>query len=277
MANLLITLGDVTRASICRLSMINRAYLNLRIKEWLSRRGASYTWLRRGRALSRYLLKRPHDPDFGAFGSLAGDGLFLDIGASVGQSALSFRIFNRASPILSLEPLSEHAGDLSFTGRVITDFNFRILGAGREAGIQTLYVPYLREYALPAESSLDRTKTSAALDRLVSLGFQPSELSIREEAITIVRIDDLDLDPAFVKIDVEGSEDQVLEGMEATIARSRPYIMIEHSESSTAALERLASVGYKPFVLEHSAESLQPYASQDCSNIFLVPSEHDLQ
>jgi hypothetical protein len=40
------------------------------------------------------------------------DGLFLDVGANVGQSAMSFRIFNRQARILSIEPNPDLEPDL---------------------------------------------------------------------------------------------------------------------------------------------------------------------
>ena len=52
-------------------------------------------------------------------------------------------------------------------------------------------------------------------------------LSVRCE-----RLDDLRLDPAFVKVDVEGAEAEVLRGAAGTLRRSRPLVAFEHGLGS---------------------------------------------
>jgi FkbM family methyltransferase len=254
-----------------RKSQINRQTVAIRLKAGVSKLGPFYTWLRRSRAYARYLARRPHDPDFRAFGLLEGDGLFLDIGASIGQSALSFRIFNRKSPILSLEPLAEHEGDLRFVKRVIRGYEYRIAGAGSESGTKTIHVPTMDGYALPAESSLSRAQADAVLERLCSAGVPAKLLEVKEQRISLLRVDELGLKPGYVKIDVEGAEDEVLAGMEATIQASRPFVMIERSDASPNAISRLERFGYRPFIVDTEAETFAPYEGQDCGNIFLLP------
>jgi FkbM family methyltransferase len=175
------------------------------MKAAVARLGPLYWWARRLRAAGRYAARRPHDPDFAAFGQLDGDGLFLDVGASIGQSALSFRVFNRRSPIFSLEPLPSHRNDLRFAGLVARRHSFLIAGAAAESRRATLYVPTLGSYELPAESSLSRDDAAAVLERLRAEGASPSRLRLKEIEIDLRRLDELGLDPAFVKIDVEGA------------------------------------------------------------------------
>lgn len=252
--------------------MNRRNYLSLRIKILLSRGGPAYIWLRRLRALTRYLLRRPHDPDFRVFGSIKGDGLFLDVGASVGQSAYSFRIFNRSSPILSLEPLPEHQGDLRFVSKVLRGFDFLPFGAGKEAGNFPLYVPQIRDYALPAETSLDRSNAASVLDQLCAKGFSRSELTLRIVQSELIAIDDLHLNPAFVKVDVEGLELEVLEGMMDTIRSTRPLIMLEHSASTSHVIQLLMPLGYSCVVANSSGAGFDSYHGQRCTNVFFLPS-----
>ncbi len=239
-------------------------------KAAVSQLGPLYRWARRLRSYSRFLLRRPHDPDFAVFGKIAGEGLFLDVGASVGQSALSFRIFNRTSPILSLEPLPSHRGDLEFVRRVIRGYSFKMIGAGEEAKRADLFIPMMGSYELPAESSLRRDDAAAVLDRLESEGVARSRLRLAEVEVELRRIDELELSPEFVKIDVEGAELEVLQGMEATIARSHPTLMIERSERIGQVRELLAAAGYEAFHLLHGEGRLAPYEAQPCANVFFL-------
>jgi FkbM family methyltransferase len=242
------------------------------LKPLIARMGPVYRWARRFRALSRYVARRPHDPDFSAFGLLPGDGLFLDVGASIGQSALSFRIFNREAPILSLEPLPAHRNDLRFVRRVIRGQRFMMVGAAEESCRKTLYVPMLGSYELPAESSLSRDDAMAVLERLEAEGASPERLTLKEVAVELRRIDDLELEPSFVKIDVEGAELGVLRGMRETIARSHPALMIERSERFQQAAELLSADGYAPFAYDPETRQFSEYRGQQTVNVFFLPA-----
>jgi FkbM family methyltransferase len=241
-------------------------------KALVARFGPAYRWARRLRALARYLARRPHDPDFAAFAQLRGEGIFLDVGASIGQSALSFRIFNRTAPILSLEPLPAHRADLRFVQRVIRGYRFLISGAAAESGEATLYVPMLGSYALPAESALSRDDASRVLERLGAEGADPARLRIEEVEVRLRRLDELDLRPYAIKIDVEGAELGVLEGASETIAACRPYLMIERSERIDSVVDLLGGDGYEPFVYDRPSARFLPYRGQEVVNVFFLPA-----
>lgn len=241
------------------------------VKAAAARTGPVYRWARRLRALGRYLRRRPHDPDFAVFATLPGDGLFLDVGASIGQSALSFRIFNRRSPILSLEPLPSHRADLRFVQRVIDGHRFMIAGAAEETRHATLYVPLLGSYELPAESSLSKTDAAAVLERLEAEGAGRDGLQLKEVEVKLQRIDELEVDPSFVKIDVEGAELGVLRGMRETISRCSPVLMIERSERIAQVIDLLGGEGYAPFACDGRTAELRPYEEQDTVNVFFLP------
>lgn len=247
-----------------------------RLKALLARTGPIYRWARRGRAATRYARRRPHDPDFAAFAGLFGDGLFLDIGASIGQSALSFRIFNREAPILSLEPLPEHRDDLRFVGRLIRDHSFLMVGAADVSRDATLFVPTLGSYELPAEASLNREDAENVIEQLAAQGEDPARLTLREVAVELRRVDELELQPRFVKIDVEGAEVGVLEGMRETIREHTPALMIERSERVGRVIELLAEYGYRPFAFDQAAGRLSPYDGQPCVNVFYLARDEDL-
>jgi FkbM family methyltransferase len=244
-----------------------------RVKALVARFGPVYRWARRLRAVGRYAVRRPHDPDFAAFRQFGGDGLFLDVGASIGQSALSFRVFNRSSPILSLEPLPSHRNDLRFVRLVARRHRFMIAGAAEESRRATLYVPTLGSYELPAESSLDRDAAAAVLERLRAEGGDPTRLRLKEVEIDLRRLDELDLNPAFVKIDVEGAELGVLSGLRETIERCHPVLMIERSERTGQVVELLGAGGYGAFVYDSETEGFHPYGDQPAVNVFFLSDD----
>jgi hypothetical protein len=85
-----------------------------------------YPAMRRTWQFSRYVLRRPvtHGGGFAGFAKFPErTGLFLDVGASSGTSAMTFRVFNRQSPILSIEPNAILDKDLRTLKRIVRGFD----------------------------------------------------------------------------------------------------------------------------------------------------------
>src|SRR5829696_2958408 len=123
--------------------MLRRAQLWL----LLSPLARLYPIARRGWQISRYALHRPvtHGGDFAGLARIAQrDGLFLDVGASSGTSAMSFRVFNRRSPILAIEPNRLLEPELRFLRRIVPRFDYVIAAAGDERGTVRMYVPFFK-------------------------------------------------------------------------------------------------------------------------------------
>lgn len=102
-----------------------------RLKLLLAKNRPLYRWTRFTANLMRFLLRKPHDPDFAAFAKFPDrPGLFLDIGANIGQSALAFRVFNRRAPILSIEANASHEAELRLVRALLRGFDYMICAAG---------------------------------------------------------------------------------------------------------------------------------------------------
>ena len=126
-------------------------------KRALARNHGAYRHMRRASMFCKYLVGRPHEPDFAAFRHFRDrSGLFLDVGANSGESVLSFRLFNPTAPILSIEPNPYHQPDLEFLKRRIDRFDYLLCAAGDRAGRATLYVPMYRNLPLTGEASFHR-------------------------------------------------------------------------------------------------------------------------
>lgn len=71
----------------------------------------------------------------------------------------------------------------------------------------------------------------------------------KTKPVTLVSIDSLELNRLdFIKIDVEGMEEEVLEGANKIIARNNPIMMIEIIKSNKINIEKLLQInGYKFF------------------------------
>lgn len=244
--------------------------LKTRLKPLLYRHPRAYAATRRVYVLGRYLARRSHEPDFEVFGRYPDrDGLFLDVGANSGLSALSFRVHNKRSPILSIEPNPAHEPDLRLLRRLLRRFEYRMMAAGEENGTATLHVPMAGGVALTGEASLDRAfvadGTSVDLTPEVAAG----PVRIVEHVVPVRRLDELELDVDYVKIDVQGFELRVVRGLRQTFARCRPLLLIETSAETAAIEEELAPLGYSAWALR--GRDLVAYTGQSTVNVLLLP------
>jgi FkbM family methyltransferase len=246
--------------------------LKTRLKPLLLRSPRAYAAARRTYVLARYYARRPHEPDFALFGEFPErTGLFLDVGANSGLSALSFRVFNRTAPILSIEPNPTHEPDLRRLRRILRRFDYRIMAAGEENGTATLHVPLAGEVALTGEASLER----AFVEEGTSVDLAPETagraVRIVEYEVPVRRLDDLTLDVDYIKVDVQGFELRVFRGLLETIERRRPIVLVETSLETEKIRDLLAPLGYSAWQWDRG--TLRAYEGQSTVNVFLLPAD----
>jgi hypothetical protein len=81
------------------------------------------------------------------------------------------------------------------------------------------------------------------------------------------RLDDLGLEPSHVKIDVEADSVDVLRGLEGTIDRCRPVLLVETRGPASRGFTFLTDRGYRPHVVEDGA--LRPWRPGFANTVFL--------
>jgi FkbM family methyltransferase len=231
---------------------------------------AVYAWAHRCSAWLRFLLRRLNEPDFAGFRHFQDrDGVFLDVGANIGQSAMSFRRVHRPAPILSIEANPRLERDLRLVKRFLRRFDYRICAASDEAGSLTLHVPVYRGLTLTGEASMDASSAREPFWTMQQGVADSGALELQATKVQSIRLDDLRLAPAFVKIDVEGFELRVLKGLEATLAEHHPIVLVERSEGRDVP-EFLAAMGYRPFVYLAREDRFEPDPGGS-QNVFYLP------
>ncbi len=241
----------------------------LRIDQAIRRNVYAYELFRT--YVGRLSFMLPLELEFHAFRILPStDRLFLDIGANDGISARSFRLFNKTTPILSIEANPCHQAALERTKAALDLFEYKLVAAGESRGQLVLHTPVFRGIALSAYAAMDRSEAERRLRE--DMPRSREKLRFIETAVPVIPIDDLALAPDFVKIDVEGFELQVLRGMAATIKRCNPALMIERDPRHAAAIaEFLRPFGYRPYLFDRHAGGFRSYDGGEPDNLFYLP------
>ncbi|HYE53767.1 MAG TPA: FkbM family methyltransferase [Chitinophagaceae bacterium] len=192
------------------------------------------------------MLRKPHEHDFALLRKfpLTGPLSFVDIGTNRGEAIQSMLSVHKHCTIVGFEPnpiIFKKAATLYKDFKQVKLHN---CGLGKERGVFTLYLPFFRNFMFDGLASFNRSEAAGWLkDRI--FGYRAERLRIREIACELKRLDDFNLSPHFIKIDVQGFEYEVLEGALETLKKTHPVLLIETpSEQATGLLNRL---GYKAY------------------------------
>jgi FkbM family methyltransferase len=240
-----------------------------------------YLWFAAWTVAHKLTFLLPHDRSYFAIRHFGGTSnhLLVDVGANDGISALSFHKLEPDVRILSLEPNPLHRSSLQALKTRIPNFDFMMVGAGDAAAEIRLFSPYYKGIALHTftSGSVEQVKTA------VAKSFGPNvaaALEVTECAVPVIALDELNLAPWTIKIDVEGFDYKVLLGARGTLERHRPYVIVEacHAELEPM-LGYFAEFNYVVLTFDqainkfaHLEQGTLEYAT-GARNLFAVPHE----
>jgi FkbM family methyltransferase len=142
------------------------------------------------------------------------DGFYIDVGASDPvEHSVTKAFYDAGWHGINIEPLPAHAA--AFAGERPRDVNLAI-AAGSRQGELTLYdVPAVRGWASPKESVAEAHRAE---------GHEVAELKVPVRTLASVCEEHAHGEIHFLKIDVEGFEGEVLQGMD--FGRWRPWVLV---------------------------------------------------
>ncbi len=189
---------------------------------------------------------------------------YVDIGANIGQhSMFAASIVGKTGSVYAFEPIprvyeqlvrSIEANDFS---TIITAKNFAL---GERDSVETLYVSSKN---IGGSSLVNKDEGMNKLQVTIKKG--------DEELLPLTQID-------MIKIDVEGYEYEVLSGIQKTVMKHKPLILIEFSgffyeiekkSHGKKILSFLRSAGYTLYDIENEMEMIQS------DDLFLSTFIHD--
>jgi FkbM family methyltransferase len=197
----------------------------------------------------RAKLGRIHEQSFGGLAALGlpDDAVCVDAGANCGQSVVSIKQILPGARIHAFEPNPSVQSHLQRTADRFEAVQVHRSGLGDRSGDLTLHVPVCGGVVFHQLASIDRPDLKELAAKLRGWGFtfaSAGNVELKEQVIQLRRLDELQLRPDFVKIDVEGGELAVLRGAEHTIRSCLPVLMIEGGDRPEL-LDHLIPLGYR--------------------------------
>jgi len=206
---------------------------------------AKFTLMR----LYRSKLGIPFEEDFQALQLFPNteEAVFLDVGANRGQStdAILMKAKNSRVQLFEPNPLLGDKLARQYGSNKRTTINR--FGLGDESAEKVLYIPFYKRWMFDGLASFDQVEARDWLrDRIFF--YKESNLSLREFKCKINRLDEMNVDPFFIKIDVQGYELQVIMGGEQKIRACEPVLLVE--SPSDKIIDYLKRFGYQFYAFE---------------------------
>lgn len=231
-----------------------------------------YNFMSNHRYWINYYFQKVHEEDFKAFKliSRSQPQLFLDVGANIGMSALSILTVKPNAKVISFEPNPLNYPFLEKIANKFDSFEYKKFGLADEEKSLNLYWPIYNKKAITTLASFDYEKAKNWLSPKTIYFFEEKKINIENMTAELKTLDSLNLNPDFIKIDVQGFEYQVLLGAEETIKRCKPIFLIESVQPNGNVHNFLKNYDYSVFKFKSGNFFLNQFNSL---NQFLVPQE----
>lgn len=200
----------------------------------------------------------------------------VDVGGNRGQSIDAIGINKPGTIIHSFEASPDMFRKLESYYHNNKNIHLHNVGLGEMEGDKAFYVPAYRGYAFDGHGSLDRKYTEEIISNpnnypgIGILFFNQGYFSIKQTTVKIKTLDGYNIEPFFIKIDVEGTEYNVLLGALKTIVEYSPILLIENAHIDTRIFELLKPYSYERYSFEDNRLIKDKYGQ---SNSFFITYE----
>jgi len=161
----------------------------------------------------------------------------LDVGSNDGTSIRMFRRYFPLVKIIAVDPIATPRFKLKNVTLIKSALSEKV-------GSRTLVTPIVNGKQLTQYSSFYKEKMITQI--CSDMDLVETEVSTIVSEVNFNTVDNLGIDPYFIKIDVEGAELEVLKGSLNVIKKFNPVILVEIQNENTyqAIKELLYDYGY---------------------------------
>ena len=196
------------------------------------------------------LLKKVHENDFNLMKWFQpnSEQVYVDIGSNRGEALTSMLIMDKSkTKIIGFEPNLETFKRLDDYLCKEKNVVLHNLGLGDSRSSAKLYTPIYRKWIFDGLASFKYEDAKNWLQNRIYC-YNENFLSISESICKIEKLDNFELNPYFIKIDVQGFEPEVLQGAKETLTKHTPILLIEALNKECT--EYLKGFGYKFYSFE---------------------------
>lgn len=204
----------------------------------------------------------------------------IDIGANIGVSSIYFLRLFKNSKIEAFEPNLKLNSKLKKIKDKFPNFKFYNTALGEKKQSLFFYKPIYKNLENHYLSSFDLTNIKMKI--VEDFGKKKlNKFNFIKKKIPIDKLDNFNLKPDFIKIDVEGFEDKVIKGALKTINVFRPVILVEqNSKISFFRIRKLLRRFYYNYFF-YSSNGFEKLTNKNLKkvgklqiNIFCVPKNY---
>jgi len=197
----------------------------------------------------------------------------IDIGANDGISYRIIRNFLRKNLIISFEPLKINFKKLKILKN--KDKNYKIYNCGlSNVNIKKrkIHIPYFKKYSLSFFAGIDKVSVISKLKISLHIKNLLKKINFKSEIIKLKKLDDFNLNPSFIKIDVEGHEYETIMGGLKTIKKNKPILLIEYNRNTNKKINKiLKKNNYTSYYYDNKINSIKLHNKEEIFNIIYIP------
>ena len=214
----------------------------------------------------------PHEQDYFAIKNIFSEnfkGDFLDIGGNYGQSTVSFRKLGfKKNRIFIFEPNRYLQSNLKRVKKKYKNTYIYNFGLSNKNETKTLYTPVRMGRPYLALSSFSKSSQN----NQIKLQFPKYEneflYSKKKCMLKIYDNLNLDIDPKFIKIDVEGYEENVIFGLKKTIKKKKPILLIEYNQRNFKTIYKFLNKDYNIYSYLLEKKKLYKVSNNDINKLY---------
>ncbi len=220
----------------------------------------------------QHTLRVPHEADFSALSNFRPqpDEMLVDVGANRGQSIESILIHQPKANIVAFEPNPCLWPCLKRRYDHRSNIQIHLMGLSDNEEFLELFVPVYRGFVFDGLASVEYAEAYSWLNDERIYGFSARHLKIEKYKAQLVRLDTLQLRPAFIKIDVQGMELKVVKGGLETIRKHLPVLLIESVGPTHPISVLLRELGYHCYAFRGG--KLHPNERGSLNSFLINPS-----